>query len=42
MVLGVVFAVEGRITLGEFIAFLSYNASPPLGRCEAWAESSPI
>ena len=27
MVLGVVFAVEGRITLGEFIAFLSYNAS---------------
>ncbi len=27
MVLGVVFAVEGRITIGEFIAFLSYNAS---------------
>lgn len=27
MVLGVVFAVEGRITLGEFIASLSYNAS---------------
>ena len=27
MVLGVVLAVEGRITLGEFIAFLSYNAS---------------
>lgn len=27
MVLGVVFAVQGRITLGEFIAFLSYNAS---------------
>ena len=27
MVLGVVFAVEGKITLGEFIAFLSYNAS---------------
>lgn len=27
MVLGVMFAVEGRITLGEFIAFLSYNAS---------------
>ena len=27
MVLGVVFAVEGRITLGEFIAVLSYNAS---------------
>ena len=27
MVLGVVFAVEGRNTLGEFIAFLSYNAS---------------
>lgn len=27
MVLGVVFAVKGRITLGEFIAFLSYNAS---------------
>ena len=27
MVLGVVFAVEGSITLGEFIAFLSYNAS---------------
>ena len=27
MVLGVVFAVEGRITRGEFIAFLSYNAS---------------
>lgn len=27
MVMGVVFAVQGRITLGEFIAFLSYNAS---------------
>ena len=27
MVTGVVFAVQGRITLGEFMAFISYNAS---------------
>ena len=27
MVTGVVFAVNGRITLGEFMAFISYNAS---------------
>lgn len=27
MVMGTVFAVQGKITLGEFIAFLSYNAS---------------
>ena len=27
MVTGVVFAVNGQITLGEFMAFISYNAS---------------
>ena len=27
MVMGVVFAVQGKITLGEFMAFISYNAS---------------
>lgn len=27
MVMGVIFAVQGRITLGEFMAFISYNAS---------------
>ncbi len=30
MVTGVVFAVNGQITLGEFMAFISYNASPDL------------